>query len=221
MEFDKAYEAFIEKEKKQAAGSRRERLRLGQGHAEKAFLKEVWWPAFGHFEHLHVEYEVQDFKDGIRYLDYAYLRPPYRICFEIDGFGPHARDLSRWQFADNLLRQNHLVMDHWTVLRFSYDDITEKPRRCQQMIQQLMGRWFGDEASPPDLNYRDKEIVRLAVHKQGAITPRDVSQRLSITTRYARALLHKLVDQGILLPATGNERVRSFRLAPQGRGYFL
>ncbi|WP_252183434.1 hypothetical protein [Rossellomorea vietnamensis] len=75
---------------------------------------------FQHFRFLHPEYEINDFKDGKRYLDFAYIRPTMQICFEIDGYGPHLQKISRWQFSDSLERQNQLVIDGWTVIRFSY-----------------------------------------------------------------------------------------------------
>ncbi|SCW78642.1 hypothetical protein SAMN04487970_104725 [Paenibacillus tianmuensis] len=188
---------------------------------EKLFLQEVWWPAVGHFEHLHPEFEVHDFKDGTRYLDFAYLRPPFKVCFEIDGYGPHSRDASRWQFADRLVRQNHLVIDDWKVIRFAYDDIKEKPRRCQQMIQQLMGRWFGDENVPVALTLKEKEIVRLLVHKQRRVTPAEVSQHLGVSVRYARELLQSLLKRQVLVPASGTLRVRAYLLNPNGKPVFL
>jgi hypothetical protein len=68
-------------------------------------LGNVWWPLFHHFDHLHPEYEVDDFMDGKRYLDFAYIRQGARIYFEIDGYGSHLKGVSRWQFADHLERQ--------------------------------------------------------------------------------------------------------------------
>jgi very-short-patch-repair endonuclease len=48
--------------------------------------------------------------------------------------------LSRQQFSDQLIRQNHLIIDGWKVLRFSLDDVKERPRMCEQLVQQFMGR---------------------------------------------------------------------------------
>lgn len=107
-------------------------------------LKRVGWPAFGHLEHLHPEYEVTDFREGKRYIDLAYVRPPFKIAFEIDGCGTHVRDLSRRQFADQWVRQMHLINDGWIVVRIGYDDVKERPRLWQQMIVQLVGRLYGE-----------------------------------------------------------------------------
>ena len=119
---------------------------------------------------------MDDFKDGKRYLDFAYIRPGFRICIEIDGYGPHLKNSSRWQFSDSLERQNQLVIDGWTVLRFSYDQVKEKPRRCQQFV------------------------------------PKEVASNLNFGDKKARKVLAQLVAKKMLIPASGNKRVRSYRL---------
>lgn len=221
MPFEHDYEVFLKMHLHQYSGEKLRRLNEGHGHAEKLFLQYVWWPAIGHFENLHPEYEVLDFKDGTRYLDFAYIRPPFQICFEIDGYGPHARDANRRQFADNLMRQNHLMIDGWKVIRFSYDDIQDKPRRCQQLLQQLMGRLFGDGQFPIKLNWKQKEIVRVVLRSSVPVTPAEVSSQLGISDRYARDLLHQLVEMDVLLPASGTLRVRSYRLNNKAQPFYM
>lgn len=143
MGFEEEHQTFLNIHMQTRTGERLRRLQEGHSHAEKLFLKQVWWPLFYHFQFFHPEYEVNDFKDGKRFLDFAYIRPGIKFCIEIDGYGPHLKSLSRWQFSDNLERQNQLVIDGWTIIRFSFDQVKEQPRRCQQIIQQLIGRWLG------------------------------------------------------------------------------
>ncbi|HEY0829098.1 MAG TPA: DNA-binding response regulator, partial [Bacilli bacterium] len=110
MSFASAHEQLINHHLKGRVGESLRRLKKGHGHAEKLFLELVWWPAFGHFNYLFPEYKVSDFMDGFRYLDFAYMRGGFKVCIEIDAFGTHWRDVDRWQFADNLIRQNHLII---------------------------------------------------------------------------------------------------------------
>jgi hypothetical protein len=221
MTFDGAYSGFMKYHVEQRKGERLRRLQEGHGHAEKLFLEQVWWPAFGQFSHLHPEFEVSDFKDGYRYLDFAYIRPFFRVALEIDGYGPHWRNLSRWQFSDQWQRQNHLIIDGWRVMRFTYDDVKEKPRLCQQTIQQFMGRWLGEEKSVDAATYVEKEIVRIALQLSRPITPEDVCGHMGIENKYARKLLHSLVEKKWLHPASGNARIRSYRLDLEGKNYML
>jgi very-short-patch-repair endonuclease len=215
MGFEEEYQAFIKAHLQVRTGERLRRLQEGHNHAERLFLKQVWWPLFYHFRYLHPEYEINDFKDGKRYLDFAYIRPAIRICFEIDGYGPHLKNIDRWQFSNNLERQNQLVIDGWTVIRFSYDQVKEQPRRCQQIVQQVMGRWLGDELDHTSLSFVEKEVLRLAIRKGEAISPIEVERYLKLSDKTVKKVLSQLVDKKMLIPASGTMRIRSYRLGDQ------
>ncbi|MGG3913828.1 DNA-binding response regulator [Rossellomorea vietnamensis] len=215
MGFEEEYLAFMNAHSQERKGERLRRLQEGHNQAEKMFLKKVWWPSFYHFRYLHPEFEIDDFKDGKRYLDFAYIRPAIRICFEVDGYGPHLKNISRWQFSDSLERQNQLVMDGWTVIRFSYDQLKEKPRRCQQVVQQVIGRWLGDDLDQTTLSYAEKEVLRLAIRKGKAISPIEVEKNLKRTDKTVKKLLTQLVDKKMLIPESGTKRIRSYRLGDQ------
>jgi hypothetical protein len=215
MCFEEEYQTFINAHLQARNGERLRRLQEGHNQAEMLFLKQVWWPLFYHFRYLHPEYEVDDFKDGKRYLDFAYIRPAIRICLEIDGYGPHLKNISRWQFSDSLERQNQLVIDGWTVIRFSYDQVKEKPRRCQQIVQQVIGRWLGDELDLISLSFVEKEVLRFVIRKGEAISPIEVEKYLKLSNKTVKKVLSKLVDKKMLIPATGIMRIRSYRLGDQ------
>lgn len=212
MEFEKEYEAFLNAHRQTRTGERLRRLEEGHQQAEILFLKQIWWPLFRHFQYLHPEYEVDDFKDGKKYLDFAYIRPGIRICFEIDGYGPHSRNISRWNFSDNLERQNQLVIDGWTVMRFSYDQVKERPRRCQQIVQQVIGKWLGDELGQVTLSLTEKEMLRLAIQKGEPIFPKEFEAHLNLSEKTIKKLLGQLVAKKMLFPASGVNRIRSYRV---------
>lgn len=221
MKFQQEHEAFVQWHQTRRSGERLRRLQEGHGHAEKLFLEGLWWPVVGHFQYLHPEYEVKDFQDGTRFIDFAYLRSPYRIGFEIDGFGPHARDIDRGRFGDNLMRQNQLVLDGWKIIRFSYDDLTQRKRRCQQMILHMLGRWYGETAPTVVLTHREKDIIRLAKMSTQSLTSRSVGTHLGIRPDSARIWLQRLHEKGILRPASGEKRIRSYRLDSNVEQFFL
>ncbi|MCW2529599.1 MAG: hypothetical protein JWM76_4459, partial [Pseudonocardiales bacterium] len=56
------------------------------------------------------------------YLDVAF--PHLRLAIEIDGWAHHS-DVDR--FRGDRTRQNALVSLGWTVLRFTWADLTERP----------------------------------------------------------------------------------------------
>lgn len=174
-------------------------------------MEQVWWPAMGQMEHLYGEYEVNDFKDGVRFLDFAYLRHPHKIAIEIDGYGPHCRDIDRRAFADRLVRQNHLILDDWILLRFSFDDVKEHPRQCQQMIQQMLGKLYSQEAVR-ELTLHQREIIRIVSHQLKPVPPVEISNILGISTQFARKLMQDLVVKQYLASASQGERVRYYRI---------
>lgn len=208
--FETNYNAWMKKQIAASTGERRRRLQE-HGYLEKKLLQHVWWPAVGTFEHLHAEYEVADFKDGVRFLDFAYVRMPHRICLEADGFGPHARHIDRHKFSDDLTRQNHLVIDDWRVLRFSADDIEHHPRKCQQIILSALGKLYGGGNPFSELSVMKREVLRYASYSPNPVKPSEVRDLLGVGVKTARKLLKELAAGGYLEPATGTHRLRSYR----------
>lgn len=216
---EKAYKEWVHShtELRDRSSERRRRLMERDDHGEQLFAYEVWWPVVGSFEHLHPEYEVNDYRDGSRFLDFAYIRPPYRISIEIDGYGTHQRNASRRTFGDDRFRQNQLVLDDWTIVRFSYDDVREKPRQCQQFIQQLLGKLYGVgrvDAMELQLSVNERELLRWAqrlVHN-AAFCPKQVEKLLEVSHSTSHKYLHRLLKLELLEQASEGKRVRAYRL---------
>lgn len=99
MGFENEYEEFVHGHVQRRTGERLRRLHKGLGHAERRFLETVWWPTFHHFDHLHPEYEIHDYKDGYRYIDFAYIQPYFQVAIEIDGLESHWRNITKWQYS--------------------------------------------------------------------------------------------------------------------------
>ncbi|QSO47687.1 winged helix-turn-helix domain-containing protein [Alicyclobacillus mengziensis] len=214
MDFDEAYQAFIKKHYEARNPIQARRLRHGLQFAEKTFLEEVWWPAFQSFDALHPEYEVRDFKDGYRYIDFAYIQPGFRLAIEIDGFGPHSKDTTPEQFSDNLIRQDHLVIDRWNILRFAATTVKDHPRVCQQIVQQLIGRLTSDLSQPHDkLSLADREIVHLVINLDRPVNSTDVMNGIGVSRLTARRHLKGLVEQGWLVPTKHKTRIHYYRLS--------
>jgi very-short-patch-repair endonuclease len=215
MRFEDAYNAFIEFHSGRRTGQAAERIKDGLNFAEMTFVENVWWPAFHAFDALHPEYQIHDFKDGCRYIDFAYIQPNFRLAIEIDGMGPHWGEISQDKFCDHCQRQNHLVIDGWNVLRFAYKDVSEHPRLCQQTIQQIIGRLVSDPSRViQTLNIMDREIIRLALGLNRPITVSDVVTRLHLADRTAARHMKSLTESGWLEPARGSIRIHSYRIHP-------
>ena len=216
-DFTTAHAAYLQRHLKLRKGESRRRLEVGHSHAEKLFLEKVWWPAFGHFEDLQPEYEIADFRDGSRYLDFAWIRNGIRLAIEIDGYDAHGRHADRQKFSDDRIRQNHLILDKWDILRFAYDDVKERPRMCEQMAQQYMGSVLSSTVQPvlAPLTAEEREIMRLAARlSPSPFVPGTICDLLGVEGQKARKLLHNLVQQRLLVPAgTGQIRISKYKLA--------
>ncbi|WP_169306676.1 helix-turn-helix domain-containing protein [Cohnella pontilimi] len=214
--FDEIFSRWLSQHLKTCKGERKRRLLNGLGYSEKLFLMLVWWPAVQSLANLHPEFEVRDFKDGTRFLDFAFFLKGLKICIEIDAYNTHCRDLDRKQFADHLTRQNHLVIDGWLVLRFSLDDIKENPRSCQQLLLQALGKWgLEQQESIEASNPIDLAILKLMRTHGAPLSPSKVARELGWHRATATAHLHSLLNKGYLLPAgSGQKRIKLYRLNP-------
>lgn len=212
MRFEHAFEQFMQSQiAAETNGRRRERLEKGLGHGETEFLRSIWYPAVGHFEHLYPEWEVRDFSNGYRYLDLAYMPGAAKGVIEVQGYGSHARDIEAWRFKDLCLRHCHLALDGWVVMPIAYSSITDTPKHCQQLILSFIGK-FISMSVPEELSWLESETLRFALRLLRPFPPSELASHLKISTRYARVLLHGLNDKKLLLAMSGRERVRTYML---------
>ncbi|WP_456288101.1 transcriptional regulator [Paenibacillus sp. AK002] len=210
--FDQLYELWIHTNILNEKNPRRlEILNKGIGHGTVEFLRSVWFPAIGHFNDLHPEWEVRDFSNGYRYLDLAYMPGDARGGIEIQGYGPHARDLDVRRFKDLCRRHCLLALDGWTFLPIAYPSIVEEPKQCQQLILSFVGRFVATDV-PASLSWLEAEAVRFARRLLRPITPLELAAHLRISDRHTRRILHKLVELRILDIASGEQRARTYKL---------
>ncbi|MFC4598556.1 DNA-binding response regulator [Cohnella hongkongensis] len=214
--FEQHYKLWMDEQKIGRNGEALRKLVEDHGYSEKLFLQEVWWPLFRSFNGLHAEYEVPNGRNGSYYLDFAYIRHPYKIDWEIDDFGSHAKNMTRREFEYERDRQNQLVHDGWLVFRFSLDAVKERPHRCRQTILQIIGKLYGGVREDlAGLSLKKKEILRLALYTRNPITPSEVRQRLGVCVQHARKLMHELVKDELLQAHSGKIRVRAYSLGPK------
>ncbi|GAB6926566.1 hypothetical protein JCM10914A_05490 [Paenibacillus sp. JCM 10914] len=210
--FDQQYELWVEANILNEQNPRRlEILNRGLGHGTIEFLRSVWFPAIGNFNDLHPEWEVRDFSNGYRYLDLAYMPGGARGGIEIQGYGPHARDLDVRRFKDLCRRHCLLALDGWTFLPIAYPSIVDEPKQCQQLVLSFVGRFIASDV-PASLSWLEAETVRFARRLLRPITPLELAVHLRVSDRHTRRLLHKLVELQILDIASGEQRVRTYKL---------
>lgn len=210
--FNQKYEEWLEANIAEERNTRRrELLEKGLGHGTVEFLRSIWFPTVGNFDHLYPELEVRDFNNGYRYLDLAYRPSGAKGCIEIQGYGPHARDLDVKRFKDLCWRHSLLALDGWTLLPIAYLSIKEEPQQCQQLVLAFIGKFISTDA-PSQLSWLEVEIIRFIRRLHRPVTPLELAHHLRISDRHTRRVLHKLVDSQILSIASGNKRMRTYTL---------
>ncbi len=96
-------------------GRRLEALKRGHGYGNQLFLKEIWWKLLGHFEGLHPEYEVLDWRGQPFYADFMWIVGFIRIVFEIQDFGSHVHNIDRAGYSRELNRGMHYTKKFYLI----------------------------------------------------------------------------------------------------------
>ncbi|MNC41556.1 hypothetical protein D3C75_903270 [compost metagenome] len=175
-------------------------------------MRLIWFPAIGNLDHLYPEYEVRDMNNGCRYLDLAYLPGNgAKGCIEIQDYRTHARDIDTGRFKDLCLKQALLALDNWIFLPVAYLSIRDDPEVCKQLTMAFAGK-FLSAAVPPGLGWSEAETLRFARRLARPFMPKELAQHLQMSERQTRHLLHALVEHGLLVVSSGNQRYRSYKL---------
>jgi len=80
------------------------------------------------------QHEVRSGTRLVGRIDFAY--PHDLVAIELDGYESHS---SLDAFRRDRARQNDLVAMGWTVLRFTWDDVTQRPARVAGAVRAVLG----------------------------------------------------------------------------------
>lgn len=210
--FDEEYKRWMEQHIARAEnGRRRELLQKGLSRSSIDFLQHIWFPVIGHFNHLYPEYEIRDFNNGYRYLDFAYMPGGAKGCIEIQDYRSHARDIEVSRFKDLCMKHSLLVLDDWLFLPIAYLSIHDDPGMIKQLILSFVGKFLAN-AVPSDLHWTEAETLRLARRLLRPFTPGELAQHLLLSENRARVILRGLLDKKLLEVASGSIRYRTYQL---------
>lgn len=214
--FDQVYKKWIEKQiAEETNPRRRELLKKGLSYSTIAFLKRIWFPVFGNFNHLYAEYEVRDLDNKIRYLDLAYL-PGGGIkgCIEIQDFRSHARDIEAGRFKDLCMKHASLALDDWYFLPIAFLSIRDEPSVCRKLVLSFVGKFLSlnDSMILRDLSWSEAETLRFARRLMRPFEVGELSSHLLLSHNRARVVLRSLLSKNLIIVASGKQRYRTFRI---------
>ena len=211
MGFEVAHEEWLASHLGRRTGERRDRLLRGHGHGERLFLKRVWWPLFGHFEHLHPEYEVTDWRGQPYFVDFAWIRGHCKFAFEIKGYGPHVQNTDRTRYRRELNRETFLQTLGFRVVSIPYDDLEENPEITKFLVKSLMSPFVTARDNNSKRSLIEREVLRIAMLAGKPIRPVDLVRELAINKRTAVKVLQQLCGEGRLRPIMGSRSGRVTR----------
>ncbi|WP_168119590.1 transcriptional regulator [Paenibacillus sp. HB172176] len=190
---------------------RREMLTKGLGHGTVEFLRKIWYPVIGNFNHLYAEWEVRDLNNRYRYLDLAYMPGGAKGCIEIHGYASHARDVEAWRFKDLCMKQAMLSLDRWLFLPVAYLSIVEDPSLCKQLVLSFVGVFVSQPVST-SMHWTEAETIRFARRLLRPFTTTELSFHLQYSEKHTRRILQRLADQGVLVNVEEKKRYRTWQL---------
>ncbi|MGP0584481.1 hypothetical protein [Paenibacillus timonensis] len=97
MGFQREHDTWIQEHMKRRTGERLDALRRGHGYGNQLFVEQIWWPLVGHFDGLHPEYEVKDWRGRSYFADFLWVVGGARIVFEILDYGSHGTDRTKYR----------------------------------------------------------------------------------------------------------------------------
>lgn len=200
VSFEQAHKEWIEGHLKRRSGERKGRLERGHQHGEKLFTQQIWWPIQGHFEHLHPEYEVLDWRGRPFYLDFAWLPGHVKLAIEVKGFGPHVLEMDRKRYSYELNRETYLQTLGFRVVSVCYDDVAYQPELLISLLRSLLGRYLIVSNQVEELGRIERDILKLAYSFNKPLHPVDVVNELEMNRRTAVRYLQSLCHKGRMRP---------------------
>ncbi|HEX7055680.1 MAG TPA: hypothetical protein VF260_00585 [Bacilli bacterium] len=216
--FEDAYNDWLRSHLHKRSGERKGRLERGHQHAEKLFLQNVWWPLFGHFHHLHPEYEILDWRGRPYFLDFAWLPGHVKIAFEIKGFGPHVRDMDRKHYCYELNRETFLQSLGFRVVAIPYDDVAERPDLLVSLLRALLGQFAAVSKNFDRFTRIERDVLLLAMGMNKPVRPIEIAAALHINRRTAVSALQSLCRKGRLQAIYGGRATKVCRYEPVRQG---
>ena len=211
MGFEEMHKEWFEKHLKSRTGERKRRLQLGHHHGERLFLKLVWWPIFGHFENLHPEYEVIDWRGAPYFVDFVWLHGHCKFAFEIKGYGPHVQHTDRVRYRRELDRETFLQTLGYRVVSIPYDNLEENPNLSVYLLKSLLAPYITEVQTGKEYTFLEREVLFLALRFSTPIRPIDLVKELRINQRTAVKCLKSLCEKGKLRPILTAKKMRVTR----------
>jgi hypothetical protein len=209
---------WLEYHKKQRTGERLDRLERGHRHGEQMFVERVWWPIFGHMDHLHPEYEVADWRGRPYFVDFVWKTGQIKFAIEVKGYGPHVQNTDRTRYRQEINRETYLQIAGYRIVAVPYDDLESAPELTISLFKALLTPCLLKNTADGDQKYTrvERDILQIAGRMNGFLRPVDLVKGLGLDPRTVKKHMNALCEKGRFKPmlAPSSNRVCRYELIP-------
>ncbi|MEC2345152.1 hypothetical protein [Paenibacillus barengoltzii] len=212
MGFEAEHEIWLQEHMKRRTGERLDALRRGHGYGNRLFVERIWWPLVGHFDGLHPEYEVKDWRGRSYYADFMWEVGTVRIVFEIMDYGSHGTDRTKYRM--DLNRGLFLQSQGFLIYYIALDEIKESPSFILSSLRSILAPYLSvvEGGALRAFSKIERDLMRAAVRHDRVIRPTEVARELELhpmtVIKYCRILTAKGKFRAIAKGSSG--RITSY-----------
>lgn len=163
------------------------------------FVESIWWPLVGHFQNLHPEYEMLDWRGRSYFVDFMWVLGSLRFAIEIMDYGSHGKDRTKYRMDLNRglfiqSQQCHLVL-------ISFDEMKENPMFIQAVLRQMWAPYFASgKTMLHAFDKIERKLIRYAARHHRIIRPAEAALELELHKQTVIKYCRQLVRKGKLQP---------------------
>ncbi|WP_244280954.1 40S ribosomal protein S25 [Paenibacillus jilunlii] len=144
-------------------------------------------------------------------MDFVWKPGQVKFAFEVKGYGPHVQNMDRTRYRQELNRETFLQIAGYRVVSIPYDDLDGSPQLTISLIRSLVAPFISGINVVGQFTRLEREMIRLAVSRDGMIRPVDLGKELGINLRTVRNTLQALCAKGRLRPVSTKSGSRVYR----------
>lgn len=213
MGFQTEHEIWIQEHMKRRSGERLDALRRGHGYGNQLFIELIWWPLVGHFDGLHPEFEVRDWRGRSYFVDFLWRVGASRIVFEVMDYGSHGTDRTKYRM--DLNRGLFLQSQDCLIYYIALDELKENPTFILSSLRSILSPYLSvvqGRSSMRNYSKIERDLMRASIRHDRVLRPAEVARELELhpmtVIKYCRILVEKGKLRAIAKGASG--RITSY-----------